>query len=200
MRSPRRSCRFTRQFPPTPPSGKRQPSLRWARIKPPKGCSGSRKIKEATALPGGLVRVKVSGVLKAEGAIVGNFIKDGRYTVSGEQHYDPKSREWKKAKWSVDVSQRAGKRRRGDGCAGEGQMRVESKAVGETPPVVDAKEPRATQTDVPPCDVASAACGPTPSEHPTHHPGPQIRYGRFSLTIFASSPRRLLTSHPTQCI
>ena len=69
-----------------------------------KGMLRFEKDKSSIALAGGLVRVKVSGVLKAEGAVVGNFIKDGRYTVSGEQHYDPKSREWKKAQWTVDVS------------------------------------------------------------------------------------------------
>lgn len=52
---------------------------------------------------GGPIRVKVSGVLKAEGAIVGNLIKDGTYTVTGEQTYDPRSREWTSAKWSVAI-------------------------------------------------------------------------------------------------
>ena len=50
------------------------------------------------------VRVKVSGVLKAEGVVAGNFIKDGTYTVTGEQTYDPQTREWTSSRWSVVVN------------------------------------------------------------------------------------------------
>ena len=49
------------------------------------------------------MKVKVSGVLKAEGVVAGNLIKDGTYTVTGEQLYEPSSREWKSARWSVVV-------------------------------------------------------------------------------------------------
>ena len=79
------------------------------------------------------MRVKVSGVLKAEGAIVGNFIKDGRYTVSGEQHYDPKSREWKKAKWSVDVANDLANAAGVTVAHAKGKMVVESKMLGDAP-------------------------------------------------------------------
>ena len=94
-----------------------------------KGMLRFEKDKGSTALPGGLVRVKVSGVLKAEGAIVGNFIKDGRYTVSGVQHYDPKSREWKKATWTVDVSNELANAAGVTVAQAKGKMLVESGAV-----------------------------------------------------------------------
>src|SRR6185437_4090806 len=68
-----------------------------------KGILRFEKTKERAADSGGLINVKVSGVLKAEGAIVGNLIKDGTYTMTGEQSYDPRSREWKSARWSVAV-------------------------------------------------------------------------------------------------
>ena len=132
-RSPRRSCRFTRRFPPTPPSGKPPLSSRWATIKPPRECSGFEKDKASAALPGGLVRVKVSGVLKAEGAIVGNLIKDGRYTVTGEQHYDPKSREWKKASWSVDVANDLANAAGVTVAHAKGKMMVDSKMLADAP-------------------------------------------------------------------
>ena len=46
--------------------------------------------------------VKVTGVFNAEGFIVRNLIKDGTYTVTGEQTYDPRSREWRSSRWSVE--------------------------------------------------------------------------------------------------
>ena len=68
-----------------------------------KGMLRFEKDKESVAKTGGLVKVKVSGVLKAEGVVAGNLIKDGTYTVTGEQLYEPSSREWKSARWSVVV-------------------------------------------------------------------------------------------------
>ena len=68
-----------------------------------KGMLRFEKDKESVAKTGGLVKVKVSGVLKAEGVVAGNLIKDGTYTVTGEQLYDPSSREWRSARWSVVV-------------------------------------------------------------------------------------------------
>jgi hypothetical protein len=115
-----------------------------------KGMLRFEKDKASAALPGGLVRVKVSGVLKAEGAIVGNFIKDGRYTVSGEQHYDPKSREWKNANWSVDVSNDLANAAGLTVAHAKGKMRVESKMVGDGPPVevqADSDPVKATGTE-----------------------------------------------------
>ena len=73
---------------------------------------------------------KVSGVLKAEGAIVGNFVKDGRYTVTGEQHYDPRSREWKKASWSVDVANELANAAGVTVANAKGKMTVDSKMLG----------------------------------------------------------------------
>lgn len=61
------------------------------------------KVKPAGPERGGAVKVKVSGVLKAEGAVVGNLVKDGTYTVVGEQSYDPRAREWISARWSVEI-------------------------------------------------------------------------------------------------
>ena len=96
-----------------------------------KGMLRFEKDKGSAALPGGLIRVKVSGVLKAEGAIVGNFVKDGRYTVTGEQHYDPKSREWKKASWSVDVANELANAAGVTVAQAKGKMMVDSKMLGE---------------------------------------------------------------------
>ncbi len=56
-----------------------------------------------TTANGGTVKVKVSGRLKAEGVVVGNYVKDGIYSVTGEQIYEPSSREWRSARWSVAV-------------------------------------------------------------------------------------------------
>ena len=68
-----------------------------------KGMLRFEKEKESVAKTGGFVRVKVSGILKAEGVVVGNLIKDGTFTVTGEQLYEPSSREWRSARWSVAV-------------------------------------------------------------------------------------------------
>jgi hypothetical protein len=96
-----------------------------------KGMLRFEKDKASAALPGGLVRVKVSGVLKAEGAIVGNFIKDGTYTVTGEQHYDPKSREWKNATWSVEVANELANAGGVTIAHAKGKMVVDSKMLGD---------------------------------------------------------------------
>lgn len=73
---------------------------------------------------GGPIKVKVSGVLKAQGAIVGNLIKDGTYTVTGEQSYDPRAREWTSARWSVEI--RSELANQGTTVAhGQGKMLVE---------------------------------------------------------------------------
>lgn len=95
---------------------------------------------KASATPGGgPIKVKVSGVLKAEGAVVGNLIKDGTYTVTGEQSYDPRSREWTSARWSVAIETEL--ENQGATVAhGRGKMLVESKAV-EKAPADDEKAP-----------------------------------------------------------
>jgi hypothetical protein len=56
------------------------------------------KVKEST-----LVKVKVSGILKAEGAIAGRFIKSGTFTVTGEQTFDMRTHDWINSHWSVVV-------------------------------------------------------------------------------------------------
>lgn len=76
---------------------------------------------------GGAIVVKVSGVLEAEGAIAGNFIKDGTYMVTGEQTYDSLSRQWTSARWSVEI--RTTLVSQGVTVAhGQGKMLVESRA------------------------------------------------------------------------
>jgi hypothetical protein len=93
-----------------------------------KGTLKFEKDKASAATGGGLVKVKVSGVLKAEGAIVGNLIKDGSYTVTGEQSYDTRSREWKSARWSVEIETELANQ--GATIAhGRGKMLVESRAL-----------------------------------------------------------------------
>ncbi len=99
-----------------------------------KGVLRFEKVKSSSTLPGGLVQVKVSGMLKAEGAIVGNFIKDGRYVVTGEQHYDPKSREWRNAHWSVDVTSDLANAAGVTIAHAKGKMMVDSKMSGDAPP------------------------------------------------------------------
>lgn len=65
---------------------------------------GTLRFEKASPAPGnGPIKVKVSGVLQAEGAIVGNIIKDGTYKVTGEQIYDPVARGWQSARWSVEI-------------------------------------------------------------------------------------------------
>ena len=96
-----------------------------------KGVLRFEKFKSSSTLPGGLVQVKVSGVLKAEGAIVGNYIKDGRYVVTGEQHYDPKSREWRNAHWSVDVTSDLANAGGVTVAHAKGKMVVDSKLSGD---------------------------------------------------------------------
>jgi hypothetical protein len=102
-----------------------------------KGMLRFEKDKGSAAMPGGLIRVKVSGVLKAEGAIVGNFVKEGRYTVTGEQQYDPKAREWKKASWSVDVANELANAAGVTVAKVKGKMMVDSKMQGDGPPASD---------------------------------------------------------------
>jgi hypothetical protein len=82
------------------------------------------KVKPTGSETGGAIEVKVSGVLKAQGAVVGNLIKDGTYTVEGEQSYDPRSRQWASARWTVEI--RTELARQGATVAhGRGKMVVE---------------------------------------------------------------------------
>jgi hypothetical protein len=101
-----------------------------------KGSLKFEKDKASVPASGGLIKVKVSGVLKAEGAIVGNLIKDGTYTVTGEQSYDPRSREWKSARWSVEIENELANQ--GVTVAhARGKMLVESRALDDPPSARD---------------------------------------------------------------
>jgi hypothetical protein len=91
------------------------------------------KDKESVARTGGLVKVKVSGVLKAEGVVVGKFIKDGSYTVTGEQSYDPSSREWRSSRWSVAVDNELANSGGRTVAHALGTMLVQSKALDDSP-------------------------------------------------------------------
>jgi hypothetical protein len=97
-----------------------------------KGMLRFEKVKESLAKSGGPISVKVSGVLKAEGAVVGNLIKDGTYTVTGEQSYDPKSREWTSARWSVDVNNELANQGGSTIAHAKGTMTVLSRALTGT--------------------------------------------------------------------
>jgi hypothetical protein len=101
-----------------------------------KGTLRFEKEKSSASAAGGLIKVKVSGVLQAEGLIVGNLIKDGTYTVSGEQTYDSRSRDWTSAHWSVEIRTELGNQA-GVIAHGQGKMQVESRqyvapAAGES--------------------------------------------------------------------
>lgn len=77
------------------------------------------------------MKVKVSGVLRAEGAVVGRLIRDGTYTVAGEQHYDPQSPEWKSARWSVEVNNELANANGVTVAHARGKMLVQSEALDE---------------------------------------------------------------------
>jgi hypothetical protein len=77
----------------------------------------------------GLVTAKVSGVLSAKGVVAGNLIKDGTYTVKGEQTYDPRSRSWTSARWQVAVENELANAAGTTVAHSRGQMTVDSKAV-----------------------------------------------------------------------
>ena len=172
-----------------------------------KGMLRFEKDKGSAALPGGLIRVKVSGVLKAEGVMVGNFIKDGRYTVSGEQHYDPKSREWKKATWSVDVANELANAAGVTVAQAKGKMLVDSKMLADAPATGVHKDSDRRNLDIRKLTLRIRRSMPVRTLGPYlasgHRPvlARRSAKGRFLLTIFAElSPSLSLTSHPTQCI
>jgi hypothetical protein len=92
------------------------------------------KDTEGVAGAGDIVKVKVSGVLKAEGIVAGNFIKDGTYTVTGEQSYDTHTREWTSVRWSVAVANELANQAGLTVAQARGTMLVESRAVDATTP------------------------------------------------------------------
>src|SRR5262249_32959518 len=109
-----------------------------------KGSLKFEKDKATVPASGGPIKVKVSGVLKAEGMIVGNLIKDGTYTVTGEQSYDPHSREWKSARWSVKIENELANQGATVAHA-RGKMLVESKALDDPPAV---REPAGAKREI----------------------------------------------------
>lgn len=54
--------------------------------------------------PGGTMRVKVSGELRAEGSVGIGELRNGSYRVSGEQVYDPAIGAWASGRLDLDVS------------------------------------------------------------------------------------------------
>jgi hypothetical protein len=106
-----------------------------------KGKLRFEKEKTAVGKPSSdLVKVKVSGVLKAEGVIAGNFIKDGTYTVTGEQVFDTHTHEWTSSRWSVAVVNELANQAGLTVAQAKGTMTVESRAVvgGGTPAAEEA--------------------------------------------------------------
>jgi len=91
------------------------------------------KDKESVAKTGGLVKVRVAGKLRAEGAVVGNLIKNGIYTVTGDQEYDPRTREWKSARWSVAINNELANAAGLTVAQAQGHMVVESNALDSAP-------------------------------------------------------------------
>lgn len=87
------------------------------------------KDKDSLARSGGLVTAKVSGTLRAEGVVVGQFIKDGTYKVTGEQSYDPETREWRSARWSVEIDNELANQGGQTVAHARGTMTLQSRAV-----------------------------------------------------------------------
>jgi hypothetical protein len=55
--------------------------------------------------------------------------------VTGEQHYDPKSREWKTSTWSVDIANDLADAAGIVVAHANGKMKVDSKMLSATPGV-----------------------------------------------------------------
>lgn len=94
-----------------------------------KGVLRFQKEKENIAKTDGLVKVRVSGKLRAEGAVGGNIIREGTYSVTGDQEYDPRTREWKSARWSVAINNELTSAAGLIVAHAQGQMVVESQAL-----------------------------------------------------------------------
>ena len=107
-----------------------------------KGILRFEKDKESVAKTGGLVKVRLSGKLRAEGAMVGNLIKDGTYTVTGDQQYDPHTREWKSARWSVAINNELANAAGFTVARATGHMVVESKALDSGSSAVAGPNPK----------------------------------------------------------
>lgn len=99
-----------------------------------KGVLRFQKEKDSVAKTGSLVKVRVSGKLRAEGTVAGNLIRAGFYTVTGEQDYDPRTREWKSARWSVAINNDLATAAGFTVGQAEGHMVVETKSLDSAVP------------------------------------------------------------------
>jgi hypothetical protein len=99
-----------------------------------KGTLRFEKDAKASATSSDVVKVKVSGVLKAEGVLAGNLIKDGTYSVNGEQTFDAHTREWTASLWSVVVVNELANQAGLTVAQAKGKMTVESKALDSVKP------------------------------------------------------------------
>ncbi len=108
-----------------------------------KGTLHFEKDKASPSKVDGPIKVKVSGVLKAEGAIAGRFIKDGTYTVTGEQTYDSHTKEWTASRWSVVIVNELANAAGLTVAHARGKMTVQSRALdGANPPLGESAEPK----------------------------------------------------------
>ncbi len=89
-----------------------------------------------------VVKVKVSGVLRAEGVVAGRFIKDGTYTVTGEQTYDTHTNEWTSSRWSVVVANELANPAGQTIANARGTMTVQSRGPGRRLPPPPAPFPK----------------------------------------------------------
>lgn len=108
-----------------------------------KGMLRFEKEKPGAGPSSDLVKVKVSGVLRAEGVVAGSFIKDGTYTVTGEQTFDAHTHEWTSARWKVAVATELANQAGLPVAQARGTMTVESRAVtGANLPASDSAPPK----------------------------------------------------------
>jgi hypothetical protein len=85
-----------------------------------------------TVVQSRITRARFEGRFMPEAPVLSVNYREGTYTVAGEQQYDPKSREWRTATWSVDV---ANDLANADGVTvahAKGKMVVDSKMVGDS--------------------------------------------------------------------
>jgi hypothetical protein len=108
-------------------------TLRFEKVKVPVIAASKEKEKESKekekAKETSLVKVKVSGVLKSEGVVADRFIKDGTFTVNGEQTFDMKTHDWVASRWSVAVDSELANPAGLTTAHSRGTMTVQSKAL-----------------------------------------------------------------------
>jgi hypothetical protein len=96
-----------------------------------KGLLKFEKDKASASDAKGLVKVRVSGTLRADGVVAGRLIKDGTYAVTGEQSYDPATREWRTAEWEVAIDNELASQGGQTVAHARGKMLVKSRGAGE---------------------------------------------------------------------